>query len=181
MTTLRMSFAAMLTGVFLVACSPSKPPTVEVKIPPDVKTDFESAKPTAKFAFYVIRGAEPLTAAEVKKRTVFVCCEIKAEDVGMAMQEIPYWRLFAGAQMYGVFHGTGCDATHAKTEHFNIEGAIISGEEVHFARTTFLYCQKEDRILAHAIEAMRVTPNGVLLVPRSLKAPAPDFTEVLFK
>ncbi len=179
MTILYSSRAAILAGLFLVACSP-KSSTVEIGIPPTVKASFDELKPPAKFAFYAIKNAEPESADDVKKRTVFTCCELEPEDVAMGLRNVPYWQLFASAQFYGIYHAPGCDPAYKGIQNYAIQGAIIDGETVNFVSKSFLYCQKEDRVLMQAIEAVRASHNGILLAPRSSKVPA-DFVEVVLK
>ncbi len=177
-------YGVLALCLVLTACSPKRP-GVEINIPNDTKKSFASAHPVDKFAFYVIKGKEPKTVEDLKKRTLFVCCDAKIDDSQSGMAGalpgiIPYYKLFAGKQEYGIDKSAACDPSQARTQKFGFNGSI-NGTKAKFETFTILYCRKPDQVLSYAIEAVRKDANGVLLVPRGAKAPAPDLIELIFE
>ncbi len=189
MNSIRACCTILLIGLLLASCGRSPAPVVSVKIPAALKADYDKTTPTAKFVFYAVKGTEPKSQADFRNRTLFVCCGIALEDIppfaGNANPiEIP--PLFAVAQTYGISDNLSCKSDDGKPHPGATDEMAprFNGQAIQFKGKGLVFCHDsatKDEILRLAVDDMRASRNGMLLMARGSEPPASDFVEVTFQ
>ncbi len=204
MKSVLLCCSAML-ACSVIACAPAKventgaspvksdiasvPAKVEVTVAPPVKAAIDKATPAAKYVYYVVKGTEPKTDADLEKRTLFVCCNIALNDVlPIAKVAIPSLQApqFAGVQAYvlsNFFNPKIKPDENCIGYEMDSFPLMYKGHKLPFTGKELGICRgvSEAQIRQRAIKDMQVAGNGVLLLSRDSQAPAPDFVEVVFK
>jgi hypothetical protein len=189
----------MMLACSVIACAPAKlenkgaspvksditgaPAKVEISVAPPVKAAIDKATPAAKYAYYVVKGAEPKVATDLTKRTLFICCVMPFDNIFPIVESaIPSLNapLYAGVQAYVI--SLRPNESRIRSE-LSIEYLKHKGRKVPFKGKEIVFFKDvtEDEIQQRAIEDMRADANGVLLLSRGSKAPATDFVEIVFK
>jgi hypothetical protein len=165
----------------VIACGTAK---VEVTVVPQMKAAVDKVTPASKFVYYVVKGAEPKTASDLKTRTLFVCCDFSVDDVLPivvdASLNVPR---FDSVQTYAVASNMSNPINKSDDTCAFKNSSMYYGSGVPFTSKELIFCKTatEAQIQQRTIKDMRAVGNGVLLLSRDSRASAPDFVEVVFK
>jgi len=164
------------------------PIKIEIAVEPSVKSASEKAMPTAKFAYYVVKGTEPKIDADLSRRPLFVCCTVMLDDVVPVVEAaIPTLKipLFAKVQTYTVSASisNSKNTPSVPCAWLTADHLTYKGKRIPFTGKDLYFCSyaTESQISARAISDMQATGNGVVVLPRELRVTPSDFVEIVFK